>query len=604
MNIDISSSELSNLELTSVEVSRYSSGGGFAYGRGWVNAYISSLSNLQLWAHRSGNTISTKIQIVDFYAFTAIGISDQGDEQLDRGDANETLTGWGFGSSQGTGKLELGDNSVYSSASKVEQDIDSWSDTSIQFDPVFTGFSEGSLWLFVTNDSGETSVGYKVNFGEIRYYDYVKSLDPDIYHRFNNTYSDEMGLADANSLTSTGTFGFHSTPLTRDNSYAWSAADDSSRIEMIDTDVTNIGTGASKRTIGGWVQLDRVHKTPSGIYKEGAQVNNLYMVVGYGNTILANQADSGGNPDYKIQGYSDIKLSVDRPYHLMIKFWCSSSAGADDGRFQFYVDGKQVSKYAGLETIPNQIKDVEFSNHSGDWNYGKPDGNLDTGGTDMAYPGAANTLLSDWATWSSEGSSTGNLTDSEIRKLFIIGAIPTDTIDTNTTSNMQDAVDDLAGTKYVDKPLPIKIYKPSDADDLTVTFDDVTFDERCSSHVVWLGESGDTLTILNLNDGNIDGSLCETPNGGTITIVQPSKLVISGQVDGSYILILDSSTKNELDSISSSVGDFVTEVLVDSVDVMVIADDKVVFQKFDVSTTSDTVVQIVQENDYVYNNPV
>ncbi len=64
MNVTIPTT-LSDITEASVIVSRVSSGTGTAYGRGWVNARISSTSNVELWAHRSGNTISTEIQVID-----------------------------------------------------------------------------------------------------------------------------------------------------------------------------------------------------------------------------------------------------------------------------------------------------------------------------------------------------------------------------------------------------------------------------------------------------------------------------------------------------------------------------------------------------------
>jgi len=529
----------------------------------------------------------------------SIAISNQGDGQLDTGDTNEIVSGFGFGATQGSGKLELCSTSDYTGV-KVIQNIDSWSDTSIQFDPVFTGLSEGSVWVFVTNDYTYRSDGFRVNYGTAPYPDFVKSLNPDIYHRFDNSYVDEQGVADANSQTSQGTFGFHTIPLTRNNTYSWSVADNDSRIEMNDTLYTNNAV-RSKRVVGGWIQLDRVHLTPSGFYEEGGGVNNIYMVVGYGNTILANLADSAGAPNYKIQGYSDFKLSVDRPYHLMIKFYCSSSTGADDGRFHFFVDGVEVAKYAGKETIPNQIKDTTFSKHIGDWSYGKPDAWLDTGGTDIYYPGATNTLMSDWATWSDK-DQTGEVSDADIRRLFVNGAIPTDIIDSDTPTNMQTSVDSLANTDYIDKPMPIKIQKPSSGNDLSLELDNITFDERCSMQLCWMGYG--TLTITNKGTTEVDPTKCETPKGGTIQIVDYKDITISGMADGSTVVILDHATGDILQNTASSSGDVTYQTLLNAIDVIVIADGYKIIQKFNITTLPNTYVQVVQERDYTYNNPI
>jgi hypothetical protein len=67
MNVTITST-LSDITKACVVASRYSSGTGTAYGRGWVNYRLTSTSNVELWAHRSGNTISTNVQVADFSA--------------------------------------------------------------------------------------------------------------------------------------------------------------------------------------------------------------------------------------------------------------------------------------------------------------------------------------------------------------------------------------------------------------------------------------------------------------------------------------------------------------------------------------------------------
>lgn len=71
MNVAVTG--ISDVDHSSVEVSRYSSGGGTAYGRGWVTAQLTSLTNVELWAHRSGNTIATLLQVVDLSAIETTG---------------------------------------------------------------------------------------------------------------------------------------------------------------------------------------------------------------------------------------------------------------------------------------------------------------------------------------------------------------------------------------------------------------------------------------------------------------------------------------------------------------------------------------------------
>lgn len=75
-NVDISAAGLSALGESGCVVRRHSSGGGTAYGRGWVNWRLTSTTNCELWVHRSGNTIRTVIQTADFAGMVDAGSTD------------------------------------------------------------------------------------------------------------------------------------------------------------------------------------------------------------------------------------------------------------------------------------------------------------------------------------------------------------------------------------------------------------------------------------------------------------------------------------------------------------------------------------------------
>jgi len=72
------------------------------------------------------------------------------------------ISGVYFGSAQGTGKVELGDADTYAVSTKVAQTVTNWGDTSVTFTSVQGGHSSGTLWVYLTNDSGYTSGGYEV----------------------------------------------------------------------------------------------------------------------------------------------------------------------------------------------------------------------------------------------------------------------------------------------------------------------------------------------------------------------------------------------------------------------------------------------------------
>ncbi|TXD81640.1 choice-of-anchor D domain-containing protein [Subsaximicrobium wynnwilliamsii] len=64
--IDISDAGLSDTSQAMIVGSSISSGSGNAYGRGWRNYYLKSITEAAHWAHRRGNDMSHELQIVDF----------------------------------------------------------------------------------------------------------------------------------------------------------------------------------------------------------------------------------------------------------------------------------------------------------------------------------------------------------------------------------------------------------------------------------------------------------------------------------------------------------------------------------------------------------
>ncbi|WP_456440262.1 choice-of-anchor D domain-containing protein, partial [Psychroserpens sp.] len=66
--INITSAGLTDVNQALIVGSSTSSGGGTAYARGWRNYYLNSTTQAAHWSHRSGNTMSHEIQIVDLSA--------------------------------------------------------------------------------------------------------------------------------------------------------------------------------------------------------------------------------------------------------------------------------------------------------------------------------------------------------------------------------------------------------------------------------------------------------------------------------------------------------------------------------------------------------
>lgn len=76
------------------------------------------------------------------------------------------VTGTTFEAAQGTGKVELGDNATYASATLVEATVSAWADTEITANVVQGALAAGSVWVFITNDTGDVSVGFEITLEE------------------------------------------------------------------------------------------------------------------------------------------------------------------------------------------------------------------------------------------------------------------------------------------------------------------------------------------------------------------------------------------------------------------------------------------------------
>lgn len=89
-------------------------------------------------------------------SFSSPEIHNVGIESYNDGDTNIPITGGGFGASQGTSKVYVGDSANYTDAgiTLVEQTIDSWSDTEVQFTLSRGSITDHSVYVFVVLDPG------------------------------------------------------------------------------------------------------------------------------------------------------------------------------------------------------------------------------------------------------------------------------------------------------------------------------------------------------------------------------------------------------------------------------------------------------------------
>ena len=434
---------------------------------------------------------------------------------------NVVCTGLNFEAVQGTGKLELADSATYASATKVTQTIDSWSDTSIQFDVVQGSLTNNSVvYVFVTNDSGDVSNGFAINLGLTAYLTLIDTLLPGHYWRLQNTYTDTgSSLSGLRNMTSTITGGggaMTTTEICENTTHSWRLSSITAAREIADVGDMNGGT-VNERTFCGWIMLGGIQKSASVIYKEGGGVQNLCFLLALGNTLTAQMADSvAGN---NVQAFGDFKLTPNRPYHICYRYSYTESPK----EFRLFIDGDEQTATDG-----NPITGTNFSSHSGDCGWGDPDGNLETGGTDIAYAGQADCYYAAWAHWA-ENDNSGNVPldkTTEIRdKLFRRGALPNETITTGTQAAMQTQLDALADSAIPDWPLGLRIEANTGGGGLELEADNITFSSRCTLELEWRGTG--VLTWVQRNGSSLDSSKIYTPLGGTVTIVNSVPVVVT-----------------------------------------------------------------------------
>lgn len=533
-------------------------GVGTAHARGRLNARITDpTGTIEHWVHRSGNNVSVHWGVIDLSGVQGVApvLITNSVTQIDPGDTNITITGSNFEAAQGAGNVYISDTAVVGSGTDVIQPIDSWSDTSIQFDADLTGLADGTVYIIVVADGGGSAV-WSLNKGIEPYTNTILGMarQPDHYHTFDNTYADEIGGFAANGQNQTGTQGFFADPLTRGRTNSWGVTGTASRIEMVDSPFTNSTNTHRRRFIGGWFRFPSVPLDPKGIWEEGGNVNNIYMVIGFGGKVLFNVADSSNG--FKLQAFSDFLLNPNRVYHLGLLF------DGDQG-CRGFIDGVRQPGFDGLAPNSNQ------ATHIGDFSYGQPDGNLDTGGTDIQYPSFDGSRYNDWATWSNTGNDVP--TDADIRvEIFEKGARADTEILSDTPANMQAAIDALTGSSYPDSTMAIRVNRPNGGGNLDLNFDNITFGDRTSVDVQWMGQAGETLTITNRNGSNVTASKNSTAYGGSLSIVNPATLTLTGLQNNTEVRVCEAGTQTEVAGQEDvTTGTFAASVEVPSVDIII-----------------------------------
>jgi hypothetical protein len=500
-----------NLDESCVEWTVFSDGTGTALNRGGLGAFMFNTTTIRSWVHRTGNTGTYRYGVVDLSNIDGLAkpiIDSLSVSSIPLGSQNILINGDTFEAVQGTGKVELASSSDYAVATKVEQTIDSWSNTQIQFDLVSTGLNEGTVYVFVTGDGGGRSTGFAVTLGNPPYSDIIinqLTSPPDHYWPFDGNRTEV--IAALPNVVRLGSPDFPSLPLTRGSSQCLRYDNINEAIESNDSANMNL-SAETTRMLGGWIRFPVIQKAFTCIYEEGGGVNNLCFFMGMGGILIAQIGDTG---DDNVHAFSDFKLQPNRVYQILLTFDYTQSP-ASERRLRLYIDGVLQTNSFG-----NPLGATNLDAHSGDINFGVPDGSLEVFGTDVIFPGPI-MEYQDWASW------TSLISEADIREqLFELGALPDLIISAGSAASMQTALDAIANTTRPDAAMCIQI-SSADEGDFTLDANNITFDDRASIHIQYIGVG--TLTWINNNGSN--ASIVSTPYGGTVNIINPASVNLVG----------------------------------------------------------------------------
>jgi len=452
------------------------------------------------------------------------------------GDTGLVATGLGFEATQNTGKLEMWSDA--SGTIKVAQTITSWSDSSITFTATQGGLANNvAVYLAITNHNGDVTPVRQSNVGLVNYQAAVNAINPDHFWSFDGTYVD-TGVGGAQRDATQSVVGTHPwvTAIADDATQAMQFDDILDRRECPDSPYMNVTIDAAERTVAGWIQLGDVQKSMGAIWKEGGGVQNLALISGLGNVLMAQAADSPGNA-INAQAVAEIKLTPNRPYHFAMRYTLTESPK----ELRLYLDGIE-QPYA--LTNGNPFGAGTFNSHSGDVTWGNSDNNLETGGTDISYAGQVDCKYQHWCSWSDNSPNSGalNKTTEILEVLFKRGALPKYTLALDTEANVQTALDALGTLEVEDYPLGIRVAGVTGQSNMTLTATNLTFNSRTSMQVEWRGSG--VLTWVVSSGSELDDTKLYASNGGSIVVERPATFTVANLLAGSIVEIYDDEIAN------------------------------------------------------------
>lgn len=409
------------------------------------------------------------------------------------------------------------------------------------------------------------------------YRDDIAALSPDHHWVFDGDSSALIGAANGTEL------GVSVGVAIAEDAAGSRVTDATSDQIALPTTATINNANQSLKVVAGWFMTTGIQTPPKRIYGEGTESPLFQFMYAFGNNSMFEVVDAGFN----LQIFGPV-LEPNRPYHLCGVFEGNGFAN----QAKFYVDGIEQTLAEPTTRQPN----TATLTARGVGEFGDPSGASGVGGTSVLLNASVNGHLQHWAMW--DGAT---LTQTQIRdELFEKGALPDVTITSDSQANMQLAVDALSSTVRPDAPLAIRVEAVLGGGDLALSFDNVTFDDRISIHVQYMGT--DTLTITN-NNGS-DASIASTPNGGSVSFVNPAQLTVSPLVSGSEVRIYEAGTTSEIDGVEGSGTSFQSVITVSSVDVIIHALGYIWIKESSIDMTDgDVLLPVEQVVDRQYGNP-
>lgn len=410
------------------------------------------------------------------------------------------------------------------------------------------------------------------------YRDDISALAPDHYWTLDGNYNDTGDHVDRPfGLNNVGAVAFDPLTLSEDATQSLKMDGANARTECADSDRINT-TAQPRRTMGGWYMVTDILRPPTAIYKEGGGTNNIAVLLGFGNNVIAQAVDKG---DFDIQVFADRPLTPNRAYHLMFKF----EGSATGNEFSFFVDGIKQATSVPANGAPDT---ATMAGHGADISFGDPDSNLNVGGTAVGFAGPSPAAFyQHWATW------TTGVADSQIYTLFETGALPTHTV----TSQAQ--LDALANSTISETPLAIRV---DVAGSIALDATDIVF-SHASIDVQYTG----TGTLTWLNKGASNAAVTSAPNGGTVVIGTESSLTLTGLEANTEVRVFDAADPlTELAGAESvNTGTFTTTINSAATPLLNIAVMSLGFQMIrliDVDMSADVTIPIQQQLDRQYQN--